>query len=110
MKKRLEEDEYPQYDHACFYGCMHPDHGAPMSLLDRYNRFEDLTLDTLYAYGHKYTAQDYMDLQRLVIQVHEAVTNGELEAGLRMLEEEYKGLERTVLQDEYDEEMRNRER
>ena len=34
-----EEDEYPQYDHACFYGCMHPDHGAPMSLLDR---FEDL--------------------------------------------------------------------
>ena len=105
-----EGDEYPQYDHACFYGCTHPDHEGPMSLLDRYNRFEDLTLDTLYTYGEKYTAQDYMDLQRLVIRVYEAVTNGELEAGLRMLEEEYKGLERTVLQDEYDEEMRNRER
>lgn len=79
-----------------------------MSLLDRYNRFEDLTLDTLYAYGEKYTAQDYMDLQRVVIRAYEAVTNGELEAGLRILEEEYRDLERTVLQDEYDEENRDR--
>lgn len=75
-----------------------------MNLEERYDRFEDLTLDNLYAYGHKYTAQDYMDLQRTVIRAHEAVVNGELEAGLRILETEYKRIESVVLQDEYDEE------